>query len=128
MVQPEHRTITMTENKRPWSPPQIIWSAIVAILVWSGVGFSWFGTGFGWRTQAVAMESTATALKEQLATICVAQARNSLNAETALKTMSELQSWKRGEFVKDEKWANMPGSDSPESGVATLCATKLGEE
>lgn len=40
----------MAENKRSWSPPQIVWSALIAIVVWTAVGFSWFGYGFNWTT------------------------------------------------------------------------------
>jgi len=117
----------MTEVKRPWSPPQIIWSAILGIVVWSAVGFSWFGHGFDWKTQGGAKQVTANAVKEQLAAICAAQARDAPNAEVALKEFSALQSWKQREFIETARWATMPGSDKSQSGVAELCATKLRE-
>jgi hypothetical protein len=104
----------MTESKRPWSPPQIIWSALIATVVWSAIGFSWFGHGFDWTT-----------VVESLAGICVAQARNSTGAEAALKELAATQDWKRREFIEKAQWAIMPGSASAQSGVADLCATKL---
>ena len=115
----------MAENKRTWSPPQIIWSALIAVVVWSAVGFSWFGHGFNWMTQGSAGQVSANAVKENLAVICVAQARKSLGADAALKELAELDSWKRREFVESAQWANMPGSESAQSGVADLCVTKL---
>ena len=117
----------MTENKRPWSPPQIIWSALIGIVVWTAVGFSWFGQGFGWVTQGAAKQASAKAVVENLATICVAQARGASDAETALTTFADLANWKRREYVETAGWANMPGSESSQNGVAELCATKLRE-
>lgn len=117
----------MTDNKRPWSPPQLIWSAVIGIAVWSAIGFSWFGYGFGWRTQGGAQEMTTEAVVENLATICVAQARSAPDAEVALKEFSEISTWKQREFVETAGWAIMPGSESATNGVAALCATKLRE-
>jgi hypothetical protein len=115
----------MAESKRPWSPPQIIWSALIAIVVWSAVGFSWFGHGFDWSTQIGASRMSTNAVVESLAGICVAQARNSTGAEAALKELAGISNWKRREFIEKAQWAIMPGSESEQSGVADLCATKL---
>jgi len=115
----------MSDNKRPWSPPQIIWSAVIATVVWSAVGFSWFGPGFDWSTQGGAQKMSSDAVTENLATICVAQAHGAPNAEVTLKEFEELQAYKQSGFVETSGWATMPGGDSAESGVAALCATKL---
>ena len=114
----------MTE-KRHWSPPQIVWSALIAIVVWTAVGFSWFGYGFDWTTQVGASRMSNDAVVENLAAICVAQARKSPNAEAALEKLAAMQDWKRRGFIEEEQWATMPGSDSAQSGVADLCAEKL---
>ncbi len=113
----------MTDKKRPWSPPQIIWSAVIATVVWSAVGFSWFGPGFDWTTQGGSLKMSSNAVTENLATICVAQARGA--PETALKEFAELSNYKQSNFVDTSGWATMPGADSAASGVAALCATKL---
>jgi hypothetical protein len=115
----------MAESKRPWSPPQIIWSALIAIVVWSAVGFSWFGHGFDWTTQVGASRMSTNAVVESLAGICVAQARSSSGAEAALEELAGISNWKRREFIEKAQWAIMPGSESEQSGVADLCATKL---
>ena len=115
----------MAGNKRPWSPPQIIWSALIAIVIWSAVGFNWFGHGFDWSTPGGVKQMTAKAVMENLATICVAQAHGAPDAEVALKQFAELSTYKQREFIQKSGWATMPGSDSAQSGVAQLCATKL---
>lgn len=115
----------MANEKRAWSPPQIIWSALVAIVVWSAIGFSWFGTGFDWSTQVGASRISDKVLVENLASICVAQANSAADSEAALKQLKDLADWKRREFIESANWATMPGSTSPRSGVADLCADKL---
>ncbi|MDH3280943.1 MAG: hypothetical protein OEQ18_07415 [Gammaproteobacteria bacterium] len=115
----------MAERKLPWSAPQIIWSALFAIVVWSAVGFSWFGVGFDWMTQGSAKQLSTKAVTESLATICVAQAQAAPDAESALQQFKDLQTWKQREFIETARWAIMPGSESSQSGVAELCATKL---
>ncbi len=121
----EEKDNEMANNKRPWSPPQMIWSALIAVVVWSAIGFNWFGYGFDWSTQVGASRMSTNAVVENLATICVAQAKKAPDAEAALKQLAALQNWKRREFIEDAQWAIMPGSDSAQSGVADLCATKL---
>jgi len=115
----------MSDNTRRWSPPQIIWSAVIATVVWSAVGFSWFGPGFDWTTQGGALKMSSDAVTENLATICAAQARDGPNATVTLKEFAELSSYKQSQFVDTSGWATMPGGDSAERGVAALCATKL---
>lgn len=129
-LQPGHsprttRKVKEMSDKRLWSPPQIIWSALIAIFVWTAVGFSWFGYGFDWSTQIGASRMSNQAVVENLAAICVAQARRSPNSEAALKELAAMQNWKRRGFIEEERWAVMPGSDSEQSGVADLCAEKL---
>jgi hypothetical protein len=68
---------------------------------------------------------STNAVVESLAGICVAQARNSTGAEAALKELAGISNWKRREFIEKAQWAIMPGSESEQSGVADLCATKL---
>ena len=60
-----------------------------------------------------------------LATICVAQARGSTGAKAALKKLAAVSTWKRRNFIEKPEWAIMPGSESDQSSVADLCATKL---
>jgi len=115
----------MAENERPWSPPQIIWSALIAVVVWSAVGFSWFGPGFGWSTKEAAIKMAGDDVTENLAMICVAQARSAPSSGAALEEFAALSSYKQSEFVKTSGWATMPGSESETKGVAKLCATKL---
>ena len=115
----------MSEKKQYWSPKQVIWSALIAVVVWTGLGFSWLGYGFNWMTEGNANQMTKAAVAEVFAEICVAQARSAPDAEVALKELAELPTYKQRDFVETARWATMPGSDSTTIGVAALCATKL---
>ena len=119
--------IEMATEKLQWSPPQIIWSALLAIVVWSAIGFSWMGFGFDWMTQGSAQQMSTKAVVESLAKICVAQAQAAPDSASALKQFKDLQSWKQRDFIEEARWAVMPGSESSQSGVAELCADKLRE-
>lgn len=114
----------MAESKRPWSAPQIIWTAIVTVLLLSAVGFEWFGMpGFGWTTGGKAKEMAEQAVLKRLVEICVAQAKNA-NAQR-LEALAKEGRWQRREFVEKEGWATMPGRSESEYGVAELCAEEL---
>lgn len=115
----------MAVNLKSLSLPHLAGAAVIAIFVWSAIGFSWFGYGFDWTTAGGAQQMTATAVKEQMASICVAQARNTPDSEAALAQFAALDNWKQSSFVEESNWATMPGSDSPRTGVASLCANKL---
>lgn len=115
----------MADNGRPWSPPQMIVSALLAMLIWSAIGFSWFGPGFDWSTPTGLDRTTTQVLTENLADICVAQARSDPDSQAALAGLAAADDWKQRQFIESQKWATMPGSESSESGVADLCAEKL---
>jgi hypothetical protein len=114
----------MANNQRPWSPPQMAWSSVLTVFVLIAIGFGWFGIpGFGWVTGGGADRMVQAAVTERLVPICVAQARQAPEADlTALKATGM---WDRRDFVEGKGWATMPGSSSPETGVATLCVDAL---
>jgi hypothetical protein len=114
----------MTNNQRRWSPPQMTWSSILTVFVLIAVGFSWFGIpGFGWVTGGGADRMAQAAVTERLVPICVAQARRGPKAD--LIALKDTGTWERRDFVEGKGWATMPGSSSPEGGVATPCVEAL---
>lgn len=117
----------MADPKRPWSPPQLIWSAVVAMVVWSGIGFDWLGFGFGWTTHSDAKQMTVDVVQEYRAAICVAQASNGSGSTASLQRFAELDQWRQRKYVEKFKWAIVPGAEIEEHGVADLCARKLRE-
>ena len=115
----------MANPVRAWSPPQIVWSALAGMLVLTALGFSWFGYGFDWKTQASVKRMASEAVVANLADICVAQAHGAANSAEVLKEFAALSKWKQHSYIEEARWATMPGSDAPLSGVAAACAVRL---
>ena len=66
------------------------------------------------------------ALKERLATICVAQfEEQAKNPEAIVDDLMEKADWQRGDYIASHGWATMPGSEGSERFVANECAEKI---
>ncbi|MBW2059658.1 MAG: hypothetical protein JRH07_16840 [Deltaproteobacteria bacterium] len=102
-----------------------VWGVVVGGIVLLIVIFS-----TGWvvtrgSAQAKAEQMAERAVVDYLAPICVAQFLEDPNKEERLKELKEMNSWKRGDYVKEIGWATMPGSKSPDREVADECARRL---
>lgn len=93
--------------------------ALPVLLLWAG----WIVTGSSAREAATQM--TRAAVVDNLAPICVAQFAADTARDQRLTEMKALDSWKRDDFVRENGWATMPGSTSPDSRVAEECARRL---
>ena len=72
----------------------------------------------GWVMTSGSAETKAKLIAQEavmahLAPIAVAQFMQDPNRQERLKEMKELDSWKRGEYVQNQGWVTMPGSESP---------------
>ncbi|MCH9675720.1 MAG: hypothetical protein K0U93_30060, partial [Gammaproteobacteria bacterium] len=103
-------------SKKSWSPGQMFGSAVAAIVLWSALGFSWFGFGFGWNTAGTTAQASAVAVMDELATICVAQAKSAPDSAPGIAGLADLSTWKQRKFVEEAGWANMHGKESSTSG------------
>ncbi len=81
-----------------------VWGAVVGAVAFSIVGFS----SLGWT-----LGSTAEKMATQ-------------RAEAAVVEFNKVSSWNRRSVIEKGGWATMPGSDTPNSAVASACAEKLG--
>ena len=97
--------------------------AIVLLIVIFSAG--WVVTSGS--SQANAEEMAEDAVLNRLAPIAVVQFMQDPNKEERLKELKELDSWKRGDYVKEKGWATMPGEKEPDSRVADECARRLME-
>ncbi len=89
-----------------------------------------FATGFAVTSSTAEQQARSTAqsaVAESLAKICVAQFEMAPDKATKLAAMKDLSSWQRGNYVQDQGWATMPGSDSSAGSVASECALLLNE-
>lgn len=63
-----------------------------------------------------------------LAPICVANYRQSVDAQAQLIALAKVDTWKLASFVEEAGWANMPGSNSVNSTMARTCAEMILKE
>lgn len=76
---------------------------------------------------ATTKEMSEQAVIDQLVPICLHQSRNEADNAGKIDALRGLEQWKREDFVNDQGWATMPGSDSPAAGVGRECGKRLVE-
>ncbi len=103
----------------------LVWGAIGGAIVLAIIGFAWGGWVTGGTAQKMAKEMADEAVIDRLAPICVTQFQQDPNKEERLKELKKLDSWKRGDFVKKQGWATIPGEKEPDSKIANECARRL---
>ena len=101
----------------------IVGGAIAAIVI----GFAWGGWVTGGTAKNMADESAEVAVVDRLAPICVVQFNQDSQKNQKLKKLKKLSSWLRGDHVKKQGWATMPGEKEADSKVAEKCADLLVE-
>ena len=104
-----------------------VWVAIGAAILTMIIGFNLGGWVTGGTAQSMAEEMAEDAVVDRLAPICVTQFLQDANKEERVKELKKLDSWKRGDYVKEKGWATMPGEKEPDSQVADKCAERLME-
>ncbi len=104
-----------------------IWGAVIGATAISVIGFSTLGWTLGSTAEQMAAERAQTAVVGVLAPICVAKFEAQADAAAKLVEFKKVSaSWDQRSFIEKGGWATMPGSNAPNSAVATACAERLG--
>jgi hypothetical protein len=103
-----------------------IWGVVIGAAAISVFGFSSFGWTLGSTAERMARERAQTAVVGALAPICVEKFQHQADAATKLVEFNKISSWDRRSIIEKGGWATMPGSDTPNSAVASACAEQLG--
>jgi hypothetical protein len=98
-----------------------VWGLIVGAVIAMIIGFAWGG----WTTKGTTQTMTKEAVLASQAAICVAQFMKQPDAKDKLKELSELNSWKRPEFIEKGGWDKMPGQEKANYAVSRACADGL---
>ncbi len=101
----------------------IVGGAIAAIII----GFAWGGWVTGGTAENMAAESAEVAVVGRLTPICVVQFNQDSQKNQKLKKLKKTQFYERGDYVKKQGWATMPGEKEADSKVAEKCANLLAE-
>jgi hypothetical protein len=115
----------MIMKKYPSLKPGI-WGAVVGAAAISVIGFSSFGWTLGSTAERMAKERAQTAVVAVLAPICVEKFQQQADAAAKLVDFKKAASWDQRSIIEKGGWATMPGSDGPNSSVASACAERLG--
>jgi hypothetical protein len=99
---------------------------VIGAVVISVLGFSLFGWTLDNTAERMAKERALTAVIEVLAPICAERFQQQADAAVKLKEFSKASAWDRRSIIEKGGWATVPGSDTPNSAVATACAERLG--
>ena len=86
----------------------------------------------GWVVTNGSAEAQAKLIAQEaviahLAPIAVAQFMQDPDRMARLKELKELDSWKRGEYVQNQGWVTMPGSESPNRQIDYEVAKRIME-
>jgi hypothetical protein len=103
-----------------------IWGAVIGAAAISVVGFSTFGWTLGSTAERMVREGAQTAVVSVLTPICVEKFQHQADAPAKLIEFNKVSSWNRRSVIEKGGWATMPGTDTPNSAVATACAERLG--
>jgi hypothetical protein len=103
------------------------WGAVAGAVAITIIGFSadWVVTS-GTATEMAQSEADEAVLAA-LTPVCVAQfkAQSAEARETHLAALQEESSWQQPDYVEEQGWATMPGTEEVNDDLADACADKL---
>ena len=103
-----------------------VWGAAAGAVVLTVVGFSSLGWTLGSTAERVATQRAEAAVVAALAPICVEKFQRQAEAAAKLVEFNKVSSWNRRSIIEKRGRATMPGTDTPNSAVASACAEGLG--
>ena len=65
------------------------------------------------------------AVVDKLVPICVAQFEQDPNKAEDLQKLKAQSTWARSDFIEEQGWATMPGSQSANTNISDECAEKI---
>jgi hypothetical protein len=105
----------------------VFWSWVACAVLTMIVGFTWGGWVRGATARDMAETEAEDALVKHLAPICVVQFQHDPAKSQKLKELREMNAYERGDYVKKQVWAKMPGEGEADSKVADECAKLLSQ-
>jgi hypothetical protein len=95
---------------------------VVATLI---VGFTWGGWVLGGTARSMAQVMAEDAVTKRLAPMCVVQVNSDPAKAQKVKELMDMSAYERGDYVKKQGWAKMPGEGEADGKVADECARLL---
>jgi hypothetical protein len=98
---------------------------VIGAVAISVLGFSTFGWTLSGTAERMAKERAQAAVVDALAPMCVARFRQQADAPAKMTEFNKASSWDRRSIIEKGGWATIPGTNTPNSDVATACAERL---
>jgi len=105
----------------------VFWSCLTSIVLTMIVGFSWGGWVTGGTAQKMAEVKGEDAVVGRLAPFCVIRVNQDPRRDQKMKELKDISDWQKGDYVKKQGWATMPGEAEPESKIADACAKLISQ-
>lgn len=126
----------MEPTKRPrslgerWSDARpsktaVFWACIGCVVATLIVGFTWGGWVLGGTARSMAQVMAEDAVTKRLAPMCVVQVNSDPAKAQKVKELMDMSAYERGDYVKKQGWAKMPGEGEADGKVADECARLL---
>lgn len=103
----------------------VFWACFASVVLTLIVGFTWGGWVRGATAKSMADTMAQEAVTNRLAPMCVLQVGRDPERDTKLKALKEMSSYERGDYVKKQGWATLPGDAEVDGRVAEQCAKLL---
>ncbi len=102
-----------------------IWSCAACVVATIVIGFSWGGWVTGGTATGMASDAADAARTQLAAAACVNRFAAGPDANAQLAALKTTVGSERGELLRKNGWATMPGSKDPVAGAADSCAQQL---
>ena len=103
----------------------VFWACVASAVATMIIGFSWGGWVTGSTARSMAATTGEDAVVKRLAPMCVVRFTADPGKDQKLKVVKDTDTWQRGEYVKKQGWATMPGEQEPDGKVADECVKLL---
>jgi alpha/beta superfamily hydrolase len=126
-MEPNKQSLSLGQKWSTARPTKtvVFWSCVASAVVTMIIGFSWGGWVTGSTARSMATVNGEDAVVKRLAPICVVRFTQDPGKDLKLKEVQATDTWQRGDYVKKQGWATMPGEKEPDGKVADECVKLL---
>jgi hypothetical protein len=103
----------------------VFWACAGSAVLTMILGFTWGGWVRGATARSMAEAMAEDAVVKRLAPFCVVQFGEDPAKGQKLQELKDMSSYERGDYVKKQGWAKMPGEGEPDRRIADECARLL---
>ena len=100
----------------------VFWACAGCIVATLIVGFTWGGWVRGATATSMGVAMAEEAVTKRLAPMCEVQVNGDPARAEKIKALKDMSSYERGDYVKKQGWAKMPGEAEADGKVADECA------